>query len=490
MLNRREFTLGAAAGAAALGSAALDGVTSPAHATTAAAKASKPPDATRQLAHWIIDSDWRDVPQAARKEAVRSMFNWVGCCLGGATHETTDRALDALAEFSGKPEATVLGRRENLDILHAALLNGITSHVLDYDDTHLATIIHPAGPVAAAILPLAERLGTNGTDFMHAIILGVETECRIGLSVYPSHYDRGFHITGTAGVFGSAAAAGKLLGLDEQQLVWALGIAATQSAGLKEMFGTMCKPFHPGSAARNGLQAALLASRNFTSSNRGLEAPEGFMFAYSDEQDFTRITEGLGDTWEVEKNTYKPFSCGIVTHPVIDACIQLRNQHKLDAQNIDRVSLRVNPLVLSLTGKQAPQTGLEAKFSIFYISAAAIVHGAAGPNQFTDSAVQNSVVTDLSTRVEAQIDPAVSEEEAWVAVTLRDGTVLEKHVEHAVGSVQNPLTNAQLEFKFSDQAQTALPLSQIEAVMALCWEIEQLDNVGRIAKSTVPVATA
>ncbi|MEM9209567.1 MAG: MmgE/PrpD family protein, partial [Pseudomonadota bacterium] len=246
-LSRRRFIQ---ASSLALGSSALP--TTVANAATAKALASNPPPATRILAEYLVGSTWGDIPDDARYEAVRSTFNWVGCCLGGARNPAADNALSALAEFSGKPEAAVLGRSERLDILHAAFLNGITSHVLDYDDTHLDTIIHPAGPVASAILSLGERMRVSGEEFMHAFILGVEAECRIGLAVYPSHYERGFHITGTAGVFGAAAAAGTLLGLNEQQMTWALGIAATQSAGLKTMFGTMCKSFHVGSAGQNG----------------------------------------------------------------------------------------------------------------------------------------------------------------------------------------------------------------------------------------------
>ncbi len=482
-ISRRKFIQ---ASGIAIGTTAIPALPSAASAATAKALASNPPDATRQLANYIVNSTWTDIPDSARYEAVRSVFNWVGCCLGGARHVTTDRALAALAEFSGKPEATVLGRTERLDIMHGALLNGITSHVLDYDDTHLATIIHPAGPVASAILALGERLHTSGEDFMHAFILGVEAECRIGMAVYPSHYERGFHITGTAGVFGGAAAAGKLLGLDEQQMIWALGIAATQSAGLKTMFGTMCKAFHPGSAGQNGLKAALLASKNYTSDNGAIEAQEGFAFTYSDEQDFSQITDNLGGSFEVERNTYKPFACGIVTHPIIDGCIQLRNEHNLNSRQISSVSLRVNPLVIKLTGKKTPQIGLETKFSIYHASAAAIIRGSAGPNEFTDETAQDPEVISLRDKVTATVDENVSEEEAFVTITLTDGTVLEKHIEHAIGSVERPMTKDALEKKFSDQAATALPKDQVDRVMALCWDIEALEDISIIAKASVP----
>ena len=456
-----------------------------ASAATAKALASNPTDVTRQLASYVVNSKWDDIPKDARYEAVRSIFNWVGCCLGGARHVTTDRAIAALAEFSGNAEASVLGRSERLDIMHAALLNGITSHVLDYDDTYLETIIHPAGPVASAILALGERQNVSGEDFMHAFILGVEVECRIGKAVYPSHYERGFHITGTAGVFGGAAAAGKLLGLNEQQMVWALGIAATQSAGLKEMFGTMCKPFHVGSAGQNGLKAALLASKDFTSSDGALEAKEGFAFTYSDEQDFSQITDNLGGSFEVTRNTYKPFACGIVTHPIIDGCIQLRDENNLTSDQIAEVSLRVNPLVIKLTGKKTPRTGLEAKFSIYHASSASIIRGSAGPNEFTDAVVRDAEVVELRDKVVAQIDESVSEEEAFVSITLHDGTVLNKHVEHAIGSFERPMTTESLEKKFKDQALSPLPADQIDRVMAMCWDVESLDDITEIARASV-----
>lgn len=229
------------------------------------------PNVTEILANWIVETSGEDIPEGIRHEGLRTFVNWVGCAVGGASHETVDAALKGLAEFSGKPTSTVLGRSERMDAMHAALLNGISSHVLDYDDTHLKTIIHPAGPVASAILALAETRPVSGYDFLTALILGVEAECRIGNCVYPDHYDRGWHITGTAGVFGAAAAVGKLLGLSTQQMRWAFGLAGTQSSGFREQFGTMTKSFHPGRAAQNGLASALLAQAGFDSSERVIE---------------------------------------------------------------------------------------------------------------------------------------------------------------------------------------------------------------------------
>lgn len=441
---------------------------------------------TRLLARFTVDSQWSDIPEAARKEASRSIVNWVGCALGGARHETVDRTLEALSEFSGPRAATVLGRKERLDILHASLLNGMSSHVLDFDDTHLETIIHPAGPVAPALLALAERKALAGADFLHALILGVEVECRVGLSVYPSHYDRGYHITGSAGVFGAAAAAGKVLGLDERQMTWALGIAATQSSGLREMFGTMCKAFHPGRAAQNGLTAALLASKGFTSSEASLEAPRGFAHVLSGERDFSKLTRGLGETWEVTRNTYKPFPCGIVIHPAIDACIQLRNEHALSSTDIERVELRVHPLVLELTGKKAPATGLEGKFSVYHSAAVALLRGTVGQKEYSDAAVRDPEAMALRDRVTVMADRNIREEEVHARVVLASGRALQKHIEHVVGSLENPLSDRELETKFRGQAEGVLSASQIEGLLSLSWRVASLADAAEIAKASVP----
>lgn len=443
-------------------------------------------EVTRTLARFIVNHHYGDIPEKIRHEGARSFLNWTGCAVGACRHETVERMLAALAEFSGPAQATVLGRGERVDALLAALLNGTSSHVFDFDDTHLKTVIHPSGPVASAILALAEKTPVAGEDFLHAFILGVETECRIGNSVYPAHYNVGWHITGTAGVFGAAAAAGRLLGLSEQQMVWALGIAATQSSGLREMFGTMVKPMHPGNAARNGLLAALLAARDFTSSNQGIEAPRGFAHVLSTEFKPGEITDRLGETWEISLNTYKPFACGIVEHPAIDGCIQLRNEHNLRAEDIESISLKVHPLVLELTGKKAPQTGLEAKFSVYHSTAVAVIHGAGGEAQYSDAAVRDVRIKSLRDKVTAVVDRSMHEDQTHISIKLRNGKTLEKFVEHAVGSLGKPMSDLDLEAKFRGQVEGILTRAEADRLIGLCWDVGGLKDAGAVARASVP----
>ncbi|HXZ08434.1 MAG TPA: MmgE/PrpD family protein, partial [Paraburkholderia sp.] len=388
---------------------------------------------TRILARYLVNARPGDLPQAVREHAVRTFVNWMGCAIGASRHEAVEIAVAAFAPFGGPAQASVLGRANKVDVLNAALFNGISSHVFDFDDTHLKTVIHPAGPVASAIFSLAEYRPVSGAEFIHALALGVETECRIGNAVYPDHYDVGWHITGTAGVFGAAAAAGKLLGLDEQQMVWALGLAATQPVGLREMFGTMTKSFHPGRAAQNGLVAAMLAARGYTSSEQGIEAKRGWANVTSTHRNYGEITEGLGERHESLLNTFKPYACGIVIHPAIDGCIQLRNEHGLKAGSIASVLLKVHPLVLELTGKRTPQTGLDGKFSVYHSAAVAIIDGRAGEQQYSDAAVHEPETVRLRDKVSAEIDPAMPADAVHITITLNNGERLEKHVEHAIG---------------------------------------------------------
>ena len=266
-------------------------------------------------------------------------------------------------------------------------------------------------------------------------------------------------------------------------MIWAIGLAAVQPVGLKEMFGTMTKAFHPGRAAQNGLTSAFLASKNFNSSEQALEGKAGWANTLSSKRDYAEITDNLGKTWEAALNTYKPFPCGVVMHPSIDGCIQLRNQYSLKPDQIERIELRVHPLALELNGNKTPQTGAAAKYSVYHGAAVAIIHGMAGEKQFSDRAVRDPVTIAVRDRVSAVVDSSLKEEQARATVIMKDGRRLEKFIANAIGSVKNPMTDAMLEAKFLDLADGVLSPAKSRRLMDLCWKAETLGNAADIAKA-------
>ena len=483
-IDRRNLLRGAAVAVALTPELAQAQTPAPAPKPAAAPP---PPEVTRILAHYAATAAVDHVPEKVRKETARTLLNWVGSAVGGSQQEAPAFAIEALAPFSGPPQASLFGRKERLDALHAALINGISSHVLDYDDTHLRTIIHPAGPVASALLAYAEYHPVSGQDLMNALLIGVEVECRMGNSVYPEHYAKGWHITGSTGVFGSAAAIGRLLGLDTQHMTWAIGIAASQPVGLKVQFGSMTKSFHPGRAAQNGMLSALLAQKGFTASEVALEGFDGWGQALSTRHDWGEVIDGLGEHYEIALNTYKPFACGIVIHPALDAAIQLRNREHLQPDQIKSVALKVHPLVLNLTGKTDPQVGLEGKFSVYHAVAAALVTGRAGEKAFSDAAVKDPVIVTLRKKVTTEIDPAIKADQVDMTITLNDGRVLHQFIEHAVGSQLNPMSDAQLEDKFAGNADGILSVAQTRKLMDLCWKAWELKDAGDIPRAGATV---
>lgn len=421
------------------------------------------PPITRMLAEFAIQHPSQGWDQAVEDQAHRTLANWLGCAIGASSHDSVQAALAAAQVLDPAPQAALMGRTERVDMANAALINGISSHTFDFDDTHLKTIIHPAGPIASALLPLAERLGSSGRAVIDALVIGVEVSCRVGNCMYPHHYDRGWHITGTTGMIGAAAACSRLLGLTVDQAQMALGIAASQPVGLREQFGSMTKPLHPGAAAKNGLMSALLAQKGFTASKRALEAPRGLIQAISDKHDWAEITEGLGTCWEAALNTYKPFACGIVIHPSIDGCVQLRNAHQLQAEDIASVTLKVHSLVIELTGKKTPQLGLEGKFSVYHSCAAGIIYGRAGEHEYADACVQDPRVITLRDKITAVVDDTISEASADVTIQTTDGRALHVFVEHAIGSLERPMSAEQLKAKFTDQAAAEIGDEKAEA---------------------------
>ena len=426
------------------------------------------PPITRVLAEFVAMHPSRGWSDVIDHEAHRTFLNWVGCAVGASDHESVRAALAAVRMLEPAPQATLLGRTERVDMASAALVNGIASHTFDFDDTHLKTIIHPAGPVASAVLALAEVLGSSGRAVIDALVLGIDVSCRIGNVVYPEHYDRGWHITGSTGMLGAAAACARLLGLDADRTQMALGIAASQPVGLREQFGTMTKPLHPGAAARAGLMAALMARHGYTASRRALEAPRGLVQVFSTKAAWHEATDELGQRFEIGFNSYKPFACGIVVHPGIDGCAQLREQG-VRAEDVERIELKVHPLVLELCGKQEPADGLSAKFSIFHACAVGLLFGRAGEGEFDDEVVRSPEVVSLRRRVVATVDTRIGEEQADLTAVLRDGRRLHLFVEHAVGSLERPMSDTMLEMKFHGQADPVIGESRSRALIQACW---------------------
>lgn len=443
------------------------------------------PPVTEILARFVAEHPSRGWSDAIDHEAHRTFINWVGCAVGAAHHDTLRAALAAVQALQPAPQASLLGRRERVDMAGAALLNGISSHTFDFDDTHLKTIIHPAGPVASALLALAEHGGASGRALIDALVLGIDVSCRVGNAMYPDHYDRGWHITGSTGSVGAAAACARLLGLDAHRTAMAIGIAASQPVGVREQFGTMTKPFHPGGAARAGLMAALMAQHGYTASPRALEAPRGMMQTISTKNDWSEITSELGQRFEIGFNTYKPFACGIVIHPSIDACAQLRAQG-VRPEQVERIELKVHSLVLELTGKKEPADGLQAKFSVYHGCAAGLTFGRAAEEEFDDAIVNRPDMVALRRKVVATVDDAIDEASVDVTAVLADGQRVHVFVEHAIGSLANPMTDAQLEGKFRGMSEPVLGAARSSELIGACWNVGTAADLRGLARLATP----
>ncbi|KAE8416090.1 hypothetical protein BDV36DRAFT_284834 [Aspergillus pseudocaelatus] len=414
--------------------------------------------ATKTLAAWALALQFSNLTQPVTDMAVKSIYNWAGCAIGGYSLPPASVAYEALSSVlpyhSGN--VSVLGSRAWMDIQTAALVNGIASHVDDYDDTHADTPIHPSRPVASALLAVTEwNFPVSGQDFLTAFVAGVEAECKLGVAVYPEHYDVGWHITSTTGSVGAAVAVGKLLGLSLEHLQHAISIAAVQVNGMHESFGTDTKPFHVGRAAQSGLLSALLAQNGYGGSLQGLEAERGWAHVVSTRENLTAEFSTLGETWELSKNTFKPFPCDRIIHAAIDGCVQIHDQavhNRLDLGTIKNVTARTNPMVLFLTDNPEPRRK-------------------ASPAQFTDEMVRNTTVVKLRANVHITADEGISEHEAFYV-----------HIEHALGSIENPLSTQQLKDKFIEHAGSVIGKQRAEKAFRAFSQIANTSDVGSISR--------
>jgi 2-methylcitrate dehydratase PrpD len=430
---------------------------------------------TKTLCAHLARAQYSDLSPKAVREARRGVLDWIGCALAGSTHPTIDRLLAVLREAGGKPQATVFGRALKLGFLDAPLANGQMGHLLDYDDTHLAAMLHTSSPVLSALFSLAERAPVSGKEFMVAYATGFEAGVRTGRTA-PGHHNGGWHLTGTLGSIAAGVAAGRLLKLDPQQLTYAMGIAATQAGGMQQNRGTMCKSFHAGKAGANGVLAAMLAEKGFDSTQEIIEGKKGFCRIYSNQSDPEQLTAGLGDGWLIETNGHKPYACGVVLHPLIDAVVALRAKTNLDAAAVDEIALRVHPLVLAITGVVEPSTGLQSKFSVLHSAAVAFADGYAGAAQYTDAKANDPLLASLRRKIKPVADEALRKDEAYA--TLRAGKVTEEvHVPHASGTPHNPMSDAAIEAKFMANAVPAIGEARARRVCETAWELETVRDV-------------
>ena len=433
------------------------------------------------FADLVAGTAWADV-SAQNHEAKRSILNFFATALGSANDPAVTAALRTLLPFSGTATSAVIGRSEQLDAMCASFVNAISANLLDFDDTHLDTIIHPAAPVAAPVLALAQARGFSGLAVLTAFILGVEVECRIGNAVSPGHYARGWHITSTCGVFGAAAGCAKLLGLSAAQISNAIGIAASQSAGIIENLPSAAKNVSVGNAARNGLFAALLAAEGYSASPRAIEGPLGWARAMGDAPDLGRLTGGLGKTWEIAKNTYKPYPAGIVFHAVIDASFNLRT--KLNVRTDDIVSVTVQGSALLLArGDRPVRNERDARVSIHHCAACALLLGTAGVTEFADATVFRPDIVSLRQKVEAELDAALPDGAARVIIRLTSGETLSEIVMEAKGSLADPLSDRDIEAKLRDCARLGGTDWDIDRIIDGVWHLDKLADVSTLMRA-------
>lgn len=434
---------------------------------------------TDRLATFIVQTDRDAIPGHVVHEAKRTLINVLAVAI--ATSE--DPSVSALETWGGTGgPASVIGRGTASEG-QAALVNGYLAHLQDYDDTHFPTVLHPSAPVWPAVLTAAERTGASGAETLAAFAIGCEVACRVALSVHPWHYDAGWHITGTVGGFGAATGAARLFGLDAARTTQALGIAGTHAAGIREAFGTNGKALHAGHAAASGLRAASLVASGFSGPEAILEGRRGFWAVLSPGGHNVAPIEGISDLiasgarWELQNNGLKPYANGVVSHPLQDAVIELRNTHSIAADDVRAIEARVHPLVLELMNRPQPETGLSAKFSHQHCAAAALIDGAGHEAQFHDDRARDPQIAAVRALVHATPDATLGEDEVHVTIRMADGRELATHVEHATGSPENPMSDAHLEAKYRALAVPVLGERDAEALLRAAWTLDEAPDI-------------
>jgi 2-methylcitrate dehydratase PrpD len=437
-------------------------------------------NATALLAEFVTKSSPEDYPEAAAEAARRAILDCLGVMIAGSI-EPAARILQHLAQGEGgAPLCTIVGTGRRTGALWAALCNGTAAHALDFDDTNFALMGHPSAPVLAAALAAGELALADGRAVLHAFLLGFEVETTVAEVVNPAHYAHGWHATCTLGTLGAAAAAARLLGLDAGQTRTALAVAASQSSGLKENFGTMTKPFHAGHAARSGVLSALMAREGWTASEHALEGPQGFFHVLGAGQQALEPLATLGAPWKILTTgvAVKPYPSCACTHSIIDGALELRRVQGIQPAEVEEVTVGVAAGVPRILIHSRPRTGLEAKFSAEFAAAAALAEGRVGMATFQDDRAQDPAIRRLMERVRVIVDPEIPgdlERHMWTRLTVRcrDGRSVSIGPRPVPGHPANPLSLEALREKFTECARLVLAADRADSVRQM---VESLDG--------------
>jgi 2-methylcitrate dehydratase PrpD len=455
---------------------------------------------TDAVTRFIASTSLRAMPANVVTEGKRCLIDNVGVLLAGSTAEGSHILRQYAQKSTGAKEATVLGREPLVcSAAHAALANAGSAHALDYDDTQLSTtpdrtfglLTHPTTPAMSAALAVAERIGTSGAAFLEAYLVGVEVECKMAEAIDPNHYERGFHSTGTLGVFGAAAAAGKLMKLNEAQLAHMLAIAASLSAGIRVNFGSMSKPLNAARASENGVFAAEIASHGFTGGDNGLDGQWGFFQVLGDGADLDRLIGRLGQTWSIVSPgvSFKPYPCGSLSHPSMDAMMKVVKDHDLKPDQIKAVRLRAGNNILEPLRYGIAKNELEAKFSVPFLMSAVILTRRAGMREFTDEFVQSPAAQDMMKRVTAVHDVEIEKRgfdkiRSIVEVDLGDGRKLVQPSDDRYrGGPENPFSREDLKAKFDDCAGLVLAQNRLTPAFNAIESVDSLANIRQLVQT-------
>ncbi len=438
---------------------------------------------SRACSDFVADVSYGDIPDGVVDLMKRDMLDWIGCVVGGAADPASGPIRAVTSEIGGRAQASAVGASRT-DVVHAAMSNAYCGHILEMDDVDRDSISHPATVNMAPAMAVAEWTGKSGRDVLEAVVCGFEVMLRIGAAITPAHYQI-FHTTSTAGVFGAAMAAGKLLGLTAGELSWALGNAGTLSAGLWQFLpdGAMSKFLHTGAAAGNGVLVALLAQKGFSGASHILEGPQGFFAGYARQAVDPALFQDFGRRWRAGTVSFKPYPCCRHTHSGIDAALEIRRQAA--GRELRSVRLFTYSTARQVAGVRGPQSGREAKFSLSYCAASTILRGIPSEASFTGEAVAEEKVQRLEKMIEVVTDEAINARvpRNWPcrieAVTV-DGEELTAQVWSPTGDPENTLAWEGVEEKFRLLSEGVIGSGVQDEVIALCRDFEHLEKPGAI----------